>query len=232
MARFYTRLMRSRTAARPLRAWDVCYPCSAMAAVCDICGKKPFFGKRVSHSTAARTAGGPERAARASVVNGSPKRVNACTSCIKAGKVQRAARTAGSSVRLDRPELIHGPDPAPERERVPDRLGHERLARAHGLQQLGARARCARSPPRACTRPVRVRRVHAGSRDPLHPLPVEEQVLGALRALEVAALHEHGSRPEPQERLRRPLHVRRRAHREPHEGCRLGEVRGGERRER
>jgi ribosomal protein L28 len=35
-----------------------------MAAVCDICGKKPWFGKAVT----------------------------ACMSCIKAGKVVRAAR--------------------------------------------------------------------------------------------------------------------------------------------
>ena len=28
---------------------SVCYP-GLMAAVCDICAKKPFFGKRVSHS--------------------------------------------------------------------------------------------------------------------------------------------------------------------------------------
>jgi large subunit ribosomal protein L28 len=63
----------------------------AMAAVCDICGKKPTFGKRVSHShhrTNRRFDPNVQRVR--ALVNGSPKRIYACTSCLKAGKVQRA----------------------------------------------------------------------------------------------------------------------------------------------
>ena len=69
------------------------YPGSAMAAVCDICGKKPWFGKSVtfSHKRNNRRWDPNVQRVRA-LINGSPKRVNACTSCIKAGKVVRAAR--------------------------------------------------------------------------------------------------------------------------------------------
>jgi large subunit ribosomal protein L28 len=62
-----------------------------MAAVCDICGKKPFFGMRVSHShrrTPRRWNPNVQRVR--ALIDGSPKRVNVCTSCLKAGKVQRA----------------------------------------------------------------------------------------------------------------------------------------------
>lgn len=69
----------------------VCYPCSAMAAVCDICGKKPFFGKRVSHSHRRTNRRWDPNIQRVrAVVNGTPKRLNVCTSCLKADKVQRA----------------------------------------------------------------------------------------------------------------------------------------------
>jgi large subunit ribosomal protein L28 len=62
-----------------------------MAAVCEICGKKPFFGMSVSHShrrTNRRWDPNIQRV-RANV-NGTTKRMNVCTSCLKAGKVQRA----------------------------------------------------------------------------------------------------------------------------------------------
>jgi large subunit ribosomal protein L28 len=62
-----------------------------MAAVCEICGKKPFFGMRVSHSHRRSPRRWNPNVQRVhAIVNGVPKRVNACTSCIKAGKVQRA----------------------------------------------------------------------------------------------------------------------------------------------
>jgi len=62
-----------------------------MAAVCEICGKRPFFGMRVSHShRRSPRRWNPNVQRVRAVVNGTPKRVNACTSCIKAGKVQRA----------------------------------------------------------------------------------------------------------------------------------------------
>jgi large subunit ribosomal protein L28 len=63
-----------------------------MAAVCDICGKKPFFGMQVSHShRRTKRRWDPNIQRVRAVVNGSPRRVYACVSCIKAGKVQRRA---------------------------------------------------------------------------------------------------------------------------------------------
>ena len=62
-----------------------------MAAVCDVCGKGPGFGHNVSHShrrTKRRFDPNIQRV-RASL-NGSTKRVNVCTSCIKSGKVVKA----------------------------------------------------------------------------------------------------------------------------------------------
>ena len=61
-----------------------------MAAVCDICGKHPGFGMSVSFShkrTPRRW--NPNIQRRRITVGGTPKRVNVCTSCIKAGKVTR-----------------------------------------------------------------------------------------------------------------------------------------------
>ncbi|GGV02559.1 MULTISPECIES: 50S ribosomal protein L28 [Actinomadura] len=59
-----------------------------MASVCDVCGKGPGFGMRVSHShrrTPRRWNPNIQRVR--AVVNGGTKRINACTSCIKAGKI-------------------------------------------------------------------------------------------------------------------------------------------------
>ncbi|HEY2803734.1 MAG TPA: 50S ribosomal protein L28 [Actinomycetota bacterium] len=62
-----------------------------MAAVCDICGKKPFFGKRVSKShRRTNRRWNPNIQRVRALMNGTPKRLHVCTSCLKAGKVQRA----------------------------------------------------------------------------------------------------------------------------------------------
>lgn len=56
-----------------------------MAANCDVCGKGPGFGNNISHShrrTSRRWNPNIQRVR--TVVSGTPKRVNACTSCIKA----------------------------------------------------------------------------------------------------------------------------------------------------
>jgi large subunit ribosomal protein L28 len=61
-----------------------------VASVCDVCGKGPGFGKNVSFShrrTPRRW--NPNIQPRRVTVNGTPRRLNVCTSCIKAGKVSR-----------------------------------------------------------------------------------------------------------------------------------------------
>jgi large subunit ribosomal protein L28 len=63
-----------------------------MAAVCDICGKGPGFGKSVSHShrrTSRRWDPNIQTVRAVSHPGGNKKRINVCTSCIKAGKVTR-----------------------------------------------------------------------------------------------------------------------------------------------
>jgi large subunit ribosomal protein L28 len=62
-----------------------------MAAVCDICGKAPGFGKSVSHShrRTSRRWNPNIQTVRAARPGGNKQRINACTSCIKAGKVVR-----------------------------------------------------------------------------------------------------------------------------------------------
>jgi large subunit ribosomal protein L28 len=63
-----------------------------MAAVCDICGKGPGFGKSVSHShrrTSRRWDPNIQTVRAVSSPGGNKKRVNVCTSCLKAGKVSR-----------------------------------------------------------------------------------------------------------------------------------------------
>ena len=61
-----------------------------MACVFDVCGKRPGFGNNVSHShrrTPRRW--NPNIQKVRAVVNGTPKRIYVCTSCIKAGRVTR-----------------------------------------------------------------------------------------------------------------------------------------------
>jgi large subunit ribosomal protein L28 len=64
-----------------------------MAAVCSVCGKKPSFGMQISHShRRTKRRWNPNIQRVRAVVGGSPPRVDVCTGCLKAGKVQKAAR--------------------------------------------------------------------------------------------------------------------------------------------
>lgn len=61
-----------------------------MAANCEVCGKGPGFGMSVSHShrrTPRRWNPNIQRVR--AVIAGTTKRVNVCTSCMKAGKITR-----------------------------------------------------------------------------------------------------------------------------------------------
>lgn len=60
-------------------------------AKCDICGKGISTGIKLSHShiRTKRTWSPNVQRVRA-MVNGAPKRINACTRCLRSGKVQRA----------------------------------------------------------------------------------------------------------------------------------------------
>ena len=61
-----------------------------MAAVCDICSKRPGFGHNVPWSKKkTKRMWLPNIQRVRAVVDGTPKRLNVCTSCLKAGKVSR-----------------------------------------------------------------------------------------------------------------------------------------------
>lgn len=61
-----------------------------VASVCEVCGKGPGFGKSVSHShVRTNRRWNPNIQRIRALVNGTPKRLNVCTSCLKAGKVTR-----------------------------------------------------------------------------------------------------------------------------------------------
>ena len=61
-----------------------------VAAVCDICAKKPGFGNNRPWSRKiTKRRFNPNIQRVRATVNGSPKRLNVCTGCLKAGKVSR-----------------------------------------------------------------------------------------------------------------------------------------------
>ena len=62
-----------------------------MASVCEICDKKPSFGMSVSHShIRTKRRWNPNIQRVRALINGSPKRVNVCTGCLRAGKIVKA----------------------------------------------------------------------------------------------------------------------------------------------
>jgi large subunit ribosomal protein L28 len=63
-----------------------------MAKVCDICGKGPATGNNVSHAhNKSRRRWLPNLQNVRALIDGVAKRVKVCTSCIRSGKVQKAA---------------------------------------------------------------------------------------------------------------------------------------------
>jgi large subunit ribosomal protein L28 len=62
-----------------------------MAAVCEVCGKRPSWGNNVSHSERkTRRRWNPNIQRVRALVGGAPKRVSVCTGCIKSGKIVKA----------------------------------------------------------------------------------------------------------------------------------------------
>ncbi len=62
-----------------------------MARMCHSCGKRPAFGNSRSHSmVATKRRFDPNLQKVRALINGAPRRVYACTRCLKAGKVTKA----------------------------------------------------------------------------------------------------------------------------------------------
>ena len=69
-----------------------------MASVGEGCGKRPSWGMSVSHShVRTKRRWNPNIQRVRALVNGSTKRVNVCTSCIRAGKITKVGRTTASN---------------------------------------------------------------------------------------------------------------------------------------
>jgi large subunit ribosomal protein L28 len=71
-----------------------------MARVCDICGKGPQFGNNISHANnvTKRRWNVNLRPVKA-MVKGVSKRIRACTSCIRSGKVTKAVPRAKATAK-------------------------------------------------------------------------------------------------------------------------------------
>ena len=63
-----------------------------MSKICEVCGKKPSFGRNVSHSHRVSSRMFRPNIQKVTIkeANGRVRKANVCTSCLKAGKVERA----------------------------------------------------------------------------------------------------------------------------------------------
>ena len=63
-----------------------------MARVCEICGKRPMTGHRISHAhNVTKRRFYPNLQRVRAVINGQTRRIRVCTSCLRSGRVQKAA---------------------------------------------------------------------------------------------------------------------------------------------
>jgi large subunit ribosomal protein L28 len=63
-----------------------------MAMKCTLCGKGPSFGNVISHANnTRRRRWNPNLQRVHAVVNGARKQIRVCTSCIRSGRVTKAA---------------------------------------------------------------------------------------------------------------------------------------------
>jgi large subunit ribosomal protein L28 len=88
--RFYTCRWSRPIARLPVLALEVLH---IMAKRCEVCGKGPQFGNNVSHANnrTPRRFNPNLQSIRVQMPNGGAKRIKVCTSCIKAGKIAKAA---------------------------------------------------------------------------------------------------------------------------------------------
>ncbi len=64
-----------------------------MAKVCEICGKKPVFGRSISHAhNVTNRKFNPNLQSVRANVDGTVKKIKVCASCLKAGKVIKVTR--------------------------------------------------------------------------------------------------------------------------------------------
>ena len=62
-----------------------------MARTCDLCGKGPKYGNHISHAhNVTKRRWNPNLRSVHALVQGVPKKLRVCTSCIRSGKVTKA----------------------------------------------------------------------------------------------------------------------------------------------
>jgi len=75
-----------------------------MAKRCDICGKGTQFGNTVSHAhNVTKRRWNPNLQRVRAIVDGKPKRITVCTSCLKSDRVQKMIRTAKATTAEEKP---------------------------------------------------------------------------------------------------------------------------------
>lgn len=61
-----------------------------MARKCELCGKGPMFGNKISHAhNVTKRRWLPNLQRVRATVNGKPKRITVCTQCIRSGAVEK-----------------------------------------------------------------------------------------------------------------------------------------------
>jgi len=64
-----------------------------MAQACEICGKGPVYGNRISHAhNVTKRRWNPNLRRVRALVKGAHKTIRVCTACIRAGKVVKATK--------------------------------------------------------------------------------------------------------------------------------------------
>jgi len=64
-----------------------------LAKACEICGKKPVYGNKISHAhNVSRRRWEPNLQSVRALVDGVPRRIRVCTRCIRSGKVVKNVR--------------------------------------------------------------------------------------------------------------------------------------------
>ena len=168
---------------------------SVMAAVCEVCGKKPSFGMNISHShRRTKRRWDPNIQKVRAVVDGAPKRLHVCTSCIRVGQGHQAPDPLVPGLTRPAPGRRPGPhrrtrSPPEPRASVrrhtwssaqPRRPGQNRCRHPHSaaaaVERPAAPAACTRRSPAA-----------AGARPPRKPSGSASGIRGGQHQLVVLA---------------------------------------------
>ena len=65
-----------------------------MAKACEICGKGPVYGNKISHAhNTSRRRWEPNLQKVRAIINGTTKRIRVCTRCLRSGKVVKKVNT-------------------------------------------------------------------------------------------------------------------------------------------